>query len=484
MSHNLIFSAIARLLVLIVVCISFSTSVIAQNSQTLSSLDEEEEIDEIEEASGLLDNEDDEELEIQLTEKGKQSHQQDWLSFLIAAGRLSYRHEWAYHTAEPERIVINRSSLRLQWEKLLLPGHFLLFDWKMAYNAAYDRLEYPREIEQRYRFQEQTREFYLQSSFENISYKLGKQIIVWGEADGAEVTDVISPRDLSEFLFIPLEDARIGQVMLTTEYYQGSEQWMLILNPDPKVNRFARPGHEYALPSMTDQPGIMVKEENKPVGSLVNMEIGIRWKKTIEQSDLSLMAADLIADTPVYRFEHINDQGLPVLQPEYFRFQMLGAAANLTEGNFLWKGELAGKFRRVFQRSDFLKKNALIERNVIDTALGLEYDANGAYLIIIEISNQHLLNWTRKINSFRRDEGNLYASISKNFLHETLKPQYTLLHQIQDQETVHQFETVYEINDQWSSTFKGTYFDSHQKNSSLGFFQNRHRISIDIEAHF
>ena len=68
--------------------------------------------------------------------------------------------------------------------------------------------------------------------------KAGKQIVVWGKADAAVVTDIMSPRDLTELVFTSLEDARLGQQMLILDHFSANSQWSVVFNPDVKVNRF------------------------------------------------------------------------------------------------------------------------------------------------------------------------------------------------------------------------------------------------------
>ena len=44
------------------------------------------------------------------------------------------------------------------------------------------------------------RQAYLDIFFNSIDIRIGKQQIIWGKADGVFITDVLSPKDLREFL--------------------------------------------------------------------------------------------------------------------------------------------------------------------------------------------------------------------------------------------------------------------------------------------
>ncbi|MFQ5455678.1 MAG: DUF1302 family protein [Nitrospirota bacterium] len=477
LAENKVISIITAFLLIL------SSQVLAGNliSDNNFSLDDDE--DEYEEI--IIDNREEDTGSPQGKEDNRSPFIIPVLQKFLYKSRFTFRHEFVSRIDRPDRIFINRSSLRFQWEDLLFSSYYLLFDGKLSYNFAYNYLDYPSDVERYYRFQKQIHEFYLQKDFGKASLKFGRQILVWGEADIAVVTDVINPRDLTEFIFIPIEDARIGLLMLTADYYSENSHWTLFINPDPKVNRFARPGHEYEYPFIYSQPGIVqVRNENRPAISLSNTEIGMRLAKTIEQSDISIMAAYIIDDNPVFRTEWINRQGELILQPEYRPYYMMGAAANLSRGNFLWKGEAAIKINRTFTNSARFTDDGLIKRSSFDTVVGLDYDASGAYAVTLEISNQHILNWTEDISGIRRDESILYLTWSKNLLNDILKPIYVYLYQIQDHEALHRFRIEYQITDQWSCIFETAYFNAWKEDSYLGYLQDQSRISFEIRYNF
>ena len=62
------------------------------------------------------------------------------------------------------------------------------------------------------------REAYIQKNFETVDITLGKQQIVWGKADGVFITDVVSPKDLSEFLLRDFEEIRMGVTSLKIDW--------------------------------------------------------------------------------------------------------------------------------------------------------------------------------------------------------------------------------------------------------------------------
>ena len=71
----------------------------------------------------------------------------------------------------------------------------------------------------------QLREAYGYYSDEHWDLRAGRQIIVWGVADGLRLTDIISPMDYTEFLAQDYDDIRIPVGALRIQFSQ--EKWRL-----------------------------------------------------------------------------------------------------------------------------------------------------------------------------------------------------------------------------------------------------------------
>ena len=63
------------------------------------------------------------------------------------------------------------------------------------------------------------REAYLDLYLNNFDIRFGRQQIIWGKADGAFITDIVSPKDLSEFLLPDFEEIRMGVNAIKIDYY-------------------------------------------------------------------------------------------------------------------------------------------------------------------------------------------------------------------------------------------------------------------------
>ncbi|UAA37167.1 hypothetical protein KIH87_10445 [Paraneptunicella aestuarii] len=399
-------------------------------------------------------------------------------SALLAPAHFTFRHEIAYGIKDPKSLVINRSSLRLQWEKGQ-GDYFLRFDGKASQDFVYNNADFSDEVKDKYRHQSEIREFYVQASKGAFSAKMGRQLVIWGKADGGIVTDVISPRDLTESVFTSIEDARIGQNMLVVDAYHHSiasqHHWALIVIPEIKVNDLPLAGHPYGI---INQPLANIIDE-RPGTSWSQPEIGLRWAVTSGNLDWSVMLADVHENNPV--FTMIQEHSRDVLALTYPRYQMLGVGFNLGYGGFVWKGELAFKKNRHF--------NSTIQSDtepyeVLDFALGFDFNSNGAYTLSLELSNQHIYSWDSRLLNFQRDETVAYLVLTKPWLNETLTTVYTSSAHLQNKESFHRVEVQYDISDNVSTEIQVDYFNTHLPDSLFGQLGDKHRISAQIDFNF
>ena len=55
--------------------------------------------------------------------------------------------------------------------------------------------------------------------FDNFDLRIGKQQIIYGKAEGVFITDVVSPKDLREFLLPDFEEIRMGITAAKLSYF-------------------------------------------------------------------------------------------------------------------------------------------------------------------------------------------------------------------------------------------------------------------------
>jgi len=91
------------------------------------------------------------------------------------------------------------------------------------------------------------REAYIDQETEDISFRVGKQQVVWGTADGMKLLDVINPTDYTEMAQNQMEDSRIPVWMINAEKnYDDGGNFQFILS-EARGNRISGLGKASGL---------------------------------------------------------------------------------------------------------------------------------------------------------------------------------------------------------------------------------------------
>ncbi len=155
--------------------------------------------------------------------------------------------------------IPRRSRCAIEPElKLDLPAGFQLGAIGRFRADAFDRLEpgLPRELdvapvsrpaELGNHAEVELREFFVQGKIGPAWLRAGKQQVVWGQADGLKVLDVVDPQDFREFILPTFEDSRIPLWTLNTEIPIGATQLQLLWIPDPSARSRAAAGRHLRL---------------------------------------------------------------------------------------------------------------------------------------------------------------------------------------------------------------------------------------------
>ena len=122
--------------------------------------------------------------------------------------------------------------------------------WKISgrfdYDAAYDLSNfYPEPVRDNQRAQFFVRENYLDVSAGDFDFRLGRQHVIWGEMVGLFFADVVSARDMREFLLPSFDIMRIPQWAVRAEYSKYDIHAEVLWIPVPTLDEIGKPGADY-----------------------------------------------------------------------------------------------------------------------------------------------------------------------------------------------------------------------------------------------
>lgn len=378
------------------------------------------------------------------------------IAALLQPASFTLKHEIASRINRPHDTVNNRTSFRIEYEKFFLDDFYLRFDTKLT---AFWGSDHRAQAEgDSVFFENSSRDAYVQYSKGDTSFKLGRQILIWGESDGGAITDVISPRNFSELFFISLEEARIGQFMATADHFSPAGNWSFFYVPDAQFNEYPEPGTAYYLDPF--QGAAVVRGRDTDQG-----EYGLRWKRTFGRSDVSVMAAHLVDNDLSLRAAGVAADGRPLILRERQRFDMLGSTFNYASGNWLFSGELAAKSPKALGTAEF----HLLDRSLIDASLRGEYalGKGGTHSVSLELTNSHVLDWTPLIAGTPRNTASLVLGWNNTFFNENLTASLLSVYSKPYTSLQHSLFLAYKWNDRVSFNLDLFYLDVDDRRSSL-----------------
>ena len=291
------------------------------------------------------------------------------------------------------------------------------FDWKLNYgknNASffvnpvfdYDGLNENLELN--------LRQAYFDIYFDDFDLRVGKQQVIWGKADGVFISDIISPRDISEFILPEFDEIRIGVNAVKLDYYIGNSTleavWIPIFQPTITPDESS-----IWFPNMPEFPMPVANAEVDD--NLENSEIALKYSYLSSAIDFELMTAYMWDDNPTMPIYQQPDSTLQI-QPEHHRLPLVGASFGKSILGAVIRGEGAYYFDKHFSVEDF-SVNGIKERDYVHYLVGYDHNWFGVN-VSFQFIQEYILDYGE---NFRNDEFQSTTTFlaSKTFLRETLQ---------------------------------------------------------------
>ncbi len=267
------------------------------------------------------------------------------------------------------------------------------------------------------------REAYIDIFFNSMDIRIGKQQIIWGKADGVFITDVVSPKDLREFLLPEFDEIRMGITAVKVDYYIGDSTlelvWVPVFSPTmmPDDDSIWNPGFDLPIQPEFDY-------SKKEVGeSLKNSEVFFKYSTTSSAIDLEFMAGYMWDDDPtmhtVKNIDPVTMQPASItVIPQHHRLGLVGGSFSTTLGSYVIRGEGAYYFGKYFLSEDPMVEEAVVEKDYIQYLLGVDFTLMDIKMSV-QFIQQYILNYDDPIVNDRAENMMTFLA-TKDFLRETL----------------------------------------------------------------
>lgn len=423
-----------------------------------------EPIDEAESADFNMEFDEPESQQSDTTWQDVQNAKSAWDNYLFDPLRVSLTYELSYKYKEPEKLINNRPSVRVEYSKFFWERFYILLDTKSNLFLADDHRNEAGD-----KWENITAQAYLQTSMKGTSIRMGYQSIAWGDSEISVVTDEVSPRNNQELFNFNLEDLRIGQPMISLNQYTGFGTFNVFYTPEAKFNKYPVEGSAYYFDPFNGAYDVIPDPNDKR-----SDELGLSWKKTLGNTDLTLLAASLIDNN--YAYES-TDPG--IVMERRHRFDMAGLTFVSAVKRFLLRGEVAVKKPLAFTTQQL----GLIERDSIEATLGFDYSASATFTLSFEGVNKHILDWDDTI-VIPESRQTLYFGMRKLLLHDDLSFTWRNIYESPNESYLAMLLTSYKIDDDLSVEFNVSVPTSQDPKSDLWIYRDQKQVAFKIRYQF
>ena len=250
--------------------------------------------------------------------------------------------------------------------------------WKIGgrldYDAVYERSSYyPQPVRQDQRGEFALRENYLDLAAGEVELRLGRQHVVWGEMVGLFFADVVSAKDLREFLLPEFEVLRIPQWAARAEYFKNDWHAEALWIPLPSFDNMGKPGADFFPPQLPGPGGTLIRGEAKPNRSLANSNYGLRLATLQSGWDVSAFYYhSLDATATFYRDIVAGPAPTFAYRPRHDAIEQVGGTLAKDLDWAVLKGEAVYTDGRQFGVTRLTQADGLVASRTLDYALGLD----------------------------------------------------------------------------------------------------------------
>lgn len=303
-----------------------------------------------------------------------------------------------------------------QWSKLRTRGEIGSqgrlgggMKWKASVRLDYDAVfevndRYPSAVAHNQRATASLRETYLDISAGDWDFRLGRQHVVWGEMVGLFFADVVSARDLREFILPEFDTLRTPQWAARAEYFKEDFHAELLWVPVSTYDEIGKPGAEfYPYQAVLPIYSSVYRNEVKPGRSLNNGNVGIRVSTLRNGWDLSGFLYRSMDIQPTFYREIVGTTAY--FEPRHDRITQAGGTLTKDFGNVVLKGEGVYTRGRKFGVVDPADADGLSPHNTLDWAAGLDFTLPADTRFNVQLFQRVFFNHDPRIIPDKRENG-------------------------------------------------------------------------------
>ena len=352
---------------------------------------------------------------------------------------------------------------------------------RLSYDAVFDLEDdfYPGPVRDDRRREARLHETYLDIPAGDWALRLGRQHIIWGEMVGLFFADVVSARDMRQFVAQDFELLRIPQWAARVEHYGDDLHLDAIWIPYMTYDEIGRPGDDFYRLPVPVEPGygVAIEGERTPANRLSNSALGLRLSGMIKGWDLSGFYYRSRDASPAFHRE-VSGQTL-VFRPEHFRIQQFGATLSKDIGrSLILKAEAVYTLDKRLSVTDLNDPDGLVKQDLLDYVIGLEHTFDSGARINVQLFQRWHPDHVDSMVPDEVESGySLYATTE--WLNGRLRPELTWIQGFNQGDWLARPKLNWHFATNWRAALGADLFDG-RPTTLLGQFDGADRVYAEL----
>jgi hypothetical protein len=359
--------------------------------------------------------------------------------------------------------------------------------WKLGARMDYDAVFsindfYPGDVAHDQRFNLMLRENYLDVGRGDWDFRFGKQHVVWGEMVGLFFADVVSARDMREFILPEFDIMRIPQWAARAEYFKDDFHAELLWIPVASYNLIGKPGAEfYPYQILPPSGSVVYRNEDLPNRNLGNSNYGLRLSTLKNGWDISGFAYSSMDIQATFYRDAVSLPGSYVYQARHDRIEQYGGTLAKDFDMFVLKGETVYTHGRQFAVLRASDANGVVPQNTLDWALGLDFSLPAETRFNVQVFQRTYFDHDPNLIQDRHENG--YSLLLNHKLNDRLQAEVTWISSLNRTDWLVRPRILWNFERNWRLAVGADVFNGPPL-GLFGQYANKDRVYSEVRYSF
>lgn len=261
----------------------------------------------------------------------------------------------------------------------------------------------------------QLQEAYFNYSNSFVEIRAGRQIVVWGVADGLRVTDLISPVDYTEFMSSDYDDMRMAVDGIRIKYPGERVNAEVVYVPVPRYFQMPIGEDNPWRPDLPEKASFDFPEGPEP--RFKNGDFGTRVSFFLSNLDFSISALHTHNQSPVTVAGYDPVKDSIVIRGIHETMTMFGGDMSMPLGEFVLRLEIAEYLDEALGYANNLD---YARKNTFNALGGIDWYAGDNWTFMVQYLHKYIADYSDELAA-ERNSSQVTFRISKELLNNTLK---------------------------------------------------------------